>query len=79
MLRMRQRLKLKLGGMMIDKNMPIIEVAQKHPEILPVFQKYGLGCLGCMAAQFETLEQGLNAHGINVDSFMKDANEALNS
>ena len=62
---------------MIQKEMPIIEVAQKHPEVLPVFQKYGLGCLGCIAAQFETLEQGLNAHGIDVDKFLEDANNAL--
>jgi hybrid cluster-associated redox disulfide protein len=64
--------------MMIQKEMPIIEVAQKHPEVLPVFQKYGLGCLGCIAAQFETLEQGLNAHGIDVNKFLEDANNALN-
>ncbi|MCK9225127.1 MAG: DUF1858 domain-containing protein [Candidatus Muirbacterium halophilum] len=62
---------------MIQKEMPIIEVAQKHPEVLPVFQKYGLGCLGCIAAQFETLEQGLNAHGIDVNKFLEDANKAL--
>jgi len=62
---------------MITKETPIVEAAQKHPEILPVFQKYGLGCLGCMAAQFETVGQGLNAHGISVDAFLKDANEAI--
>ncbi|PLX15739.1 MAG: disulfide oxidoreductase [Candidatus Muiribacterium halophilum] len=62
---------------MIKKDTPIIEAAQNHPEIIPVFQKYGLGCLGCMAAQFETVEQGLNAHGISVEAFLKDANEAI--
>ncbi len=62
---------------MITKDMPIIQVAQDNPKVLPVFQKYGLGCLGCMAAQFETLEQGLNAHGIDVNKFLEDANKAL--
>ncbi|MFA5479996.1 MAG: DUF1858 domain-containing protein [Candidatus Muiribacteriota bacterium] len=62
---------------MIEKTMGIIDVAQKYPQTLPVFQKYGLGCLGCVAAQFETLEQGLSAHGIDVDQFISEANKAI--
>ena len=33
----------------------IIEAVQAHPEIMQVFADYGLGCIGCMAAQFETI------------------------
>ncbi|MGM0609417.1 MAG: DUF1858 domain-containing protein [Candidatus Muiribacteriota bacterium] len=62
---------------MITKDMPIIEVAKKHPDVIPVFQKFGLGCVGCVAAQFETIEQGLSAHGVDVDQFLKEANEAV--
>ena len=43
---------------MITKDTGIIEAVQNHPEILQVFAEYGLGCVGCMAARFETLEQG---------------------
>ena len=49
---------------MITKDTGIIEAVQNHPEILQVFAEYGLGCVGCMAARFETLEQGAAAHGI---------------
>ena len=37
----------------ITKDMGIIETVQQYPETLGVFQKYGLGCIGCGAAPFE--------------------------
>ena len=37
----------------ITKEMSIIDVVQQHPETLEVFQKFGLGCIGCAAARFE--------------------------
>ena len=33
----------------ITKDTGIIDAVQQHPEILEVFAKYGLGCVGCMA------------------------------
>ena len=42
----------------ITKDTGIIEAVQKHPQIIEIFQQYGLGCVGCMAAHFETIGQG---------------------
>ena len=36
----------------VTKDMGIIEIVQAHPEAAMVFQKYGMGCLGCAAARF---------------------------
>ena len=62
---------------MITKDTGIIEAVQNHPEILQVFAEYGLGCVGCMAARFETLEQGAAAHGIDIDELVVDLNKAI--
>ena len=62
---------------MITKDTGIIEAVQNHPEILQVFAEYGLGCVGCMAARFETLEQGAAAHGIDIDALVADWNKAI--
>ena len=62
---------------MITKDTGIIEAVQNHPEILQVFAEYGLGCVGCMAARFETLEQGAAAHGIDIDELVADLNRAI--
>ena len=60
---------------MITKDTGIIEAVQNHPEILQVFAEYGLGCVGCMAARFETLEQGAAAHGIDIEALVADLNK----
>ena len=62
---------------MITKDTGIIEAVQNHPEILQVFAEYGLGCVGCMAARFETMEQGAAAHGIDIEALVADLNKAI--
>ena len=60
---------------MITKEMSITEIVEKFPETTPVFFEHGMYCLGCMASQFESLEQGALAHGIDVDSLVADLNK----
>jgi hybrid cluster-associated redox disulfide protein len=62
---------------MITKEMTIMEAIQQYPETVPVLQSFNLGCLGCIAASGETLEQGLNAHGLNVDEVISKMNSAI--
>jgi len=71
-----QRLLLKMSKS-ITKDMGIQEIVTKHPETAEIFFKFGVHCLGCAAASFETLEQGANAHGIDVDAMVKEMNEVL--
>ncbi len=63
--------------MSITKEMNIIEVVNKYPSSVEVFQKYGMHCFGCMAARFENIEQGAGAHGIDVEKLIEDLNKAL--
>ncbi|MCX7991606.1 MAG: DUF1858 domain-containing protein [Proteobacteria bacterium] len=62
---------------MITKDMTFQEVVRKYPQTIQVFVRYGLGCIGCHAAQFENIEQGAMVHGINVDQLLKELNEAI--
>ena len=61
----------------ISKEMGIGEVVQKYPQTVEVFIGNGLGCIGCAAASYETIEQGAMAHGIDVDKLMKELNETV--
>ena len=61
----------------VTKEMNIMEIAQKHPESIEVFHRYGLGCLGCAAARFENLEAGARVHGFDADEMVKDINAAI--
>jgi hybrid cluster-associated redox disulfide protein len=63
----------------IQKDTPIAEVVEKHPETIKVFLKHGLMCFGCAIAQFENIEQGASAHGINLGALLRDLNAAVAS
>lgn len=62
---------------MITKDMIIAEVIQNHPQTVAVLKGLGIGCVGCIAGSSETLEQGLSAHGVDVDDVVKQMNEAI--
>jgi hybrid cluster-associated redox disulfide protein len=59
----------------ISKSMNLKDLLKSYPESARVFSAYGIGCLGCSMANYETIEQGIGAHGIDINEFMKDLNE----
>jgi len=61
----------------ITKEMTFFEVMKAYPQSVMVLRKHKLGCVGCMGAQNESLEQGANAHGIDADALLKDLNDAI--
>ena len=61
--------------MKITKDMNIIEVVQRYPDTMMVFMYAGMGCFGCHAAQFENIEEGALAHGIDPDKLVEALNE----
>ncbi|MBW2999242.1 DUF1858 domain-containing protein [Candidatus Woesearchaeota archaeon] len=61
----------------ITKEMSISEVVHSHPETVAVFMGHGMHCIGCAAAQFENIEQGAEAHGIDADKLVEDLNKAV--
>ena len=61
----------------ITKDIGIMELVQKSPQAVAVLQEYGMGCIGCAAAHFETVGEGAAAHGIDVDAMMEAINKAV--
>ena len=61
----------------ITKDMKIEEVLNKYPETGEIFMKHGFHCVGCMAASFESIEDGANSHKIDVDAFLEDLNKVI--
>ena len=61
----------------VTKEMGIMEIVQNYPESIEVFQKYGMGCIGCAAAHFENLEAGAKVHGFDADAMVADINAII--
>ena len=62
---------------MVTKDMNILEAVQKFPVIVQVFQKYVLGCVGCMVAAGETLGEGITSHGLDADALIAEMNKLI--
>ncbi len=60
---------------MIEKTMKIGELLEKSPEKAEILLNAGMHCLGCPAAQGETLEEACAVHGIDVDELVKELNK----
>ncbi len=58
----------------ITKEMSFIQAIQSHPKAAEVLARYDMGCIGCMGAAGETIEQGAIAHGVDVDKLIEELN-----
>ncbi|MEK7487893.1 MAG: DUF1858 domain-containing protein [Patescibacteria group bacterium] len=56
----------------ITKDSIISDVVLAHPETIAIFLQYGLHCVGCSMAQFDTIASGARSHGVNPEYIVKD-------
>ena len=64
----------------ITKEIPINDLINNHPDVIPVLMGYGLHCVGCSFASHDTLETGARMHGMNeeeVEMMIKDVNATI--
>ena len=65
----------------ITKKSNLGELVSKYPKLGKVLaEDYGLHCVGCMAASFDTLEQGMKIHGYDnkeVEKMIKELNKKM--
>jgi hybrid cluster-associated redox disulfide protein len=61
----------------VNSKMSFAEVIKQHPESAEVFSRHGMLCFGCPAAMMEKLEDGIKAHGQDVDEIVNEINEAI--
>lgn len=73
----KKKITKKIAKGKISKDMTISEVVAKYPKTIEIFLEHGMGCFGCGVAQFETVEQGAIAHGLNLKKLMTDLNKAV--
>ena len=58
----------------ITKEMTFAELIEYDSKTAMKLAQNGLFCGGCPMAQFETIENGAAAHGIDVDELLKELN-----
>ncbi|NLG84589.1 MAG: DUF1858 domain-containing protein [Firmicutes bacterium] len=58
--------------MTIDVDRPIAEILEKNPKAAEVFLRFGMHCLGCIAASGETVRQAAEVHGIDLEELQRE-------
>ncbi|MFH0868142.1 MAG: DUF1858 domain-containing protein [Candidatus Woesearchaeota archaeon] len=64
----------------ITKNTLIGEIVEKYPQAVETLMGFGLHCIGCHVAVFESLEDGFKAHGLSskeIEQAIKKLNEVI--
>ena len=64
----------------ITKEIPINDLINNHPDVIPVLMGYGLHCVGCSFASHDTLETGAKLHGFSeeeIEMMIKDVNMTI--
>lgn len=54
-----------------------MELLQNYPETADKLKAMGMGCSICMGAATETIEQGVKAHGLNLEKVLSELNECI--
>ncbi len=65
---------------MITKEMSMEQIITEYPDVIPLFFEYGLHCVNCGYAAYDTLEAGCRAHGMDdetIAELLKDLNELI--
>lgn len=59
---------------MITKDLTIGKIIRNNPEKIEVLMDFGLDCVGCLSARFETLEQASKVHGVDLEVLLYELN-----
>lgn len=63
----------------ITKDTNIMQAMEQNPMVSQIFAEYGIGCMGCMLAHAETIEDGLTGHGLTEEEIEQIINKINNS
>lgn len=58
-------------------DLPVATLMAYWPQIIPIFWKYHMLCIGCSLAAFDTLAQALDEHHIPVQPFLDECKTAV--
>jgi len=61
----------------INKEMIIADIIKVDMGLVPILMRSGMNCVGCPAAQHESLEQAASVHGMDCESLVEEMNVYL--
>ena len=55
----------------------IANLLARRGEVIPVFLRHRMSCVGCPMSRFETLQSATSIYGLDLDSFLAELEKAI--
>lgn len=65
-----------MSDKVITKDTLVSDIPEINPAAVDVLWNLGMGCIHCIMANQETLEEAAAVHGLDLEQLIKDLNEA---
>lgn len=59
---------------LINKNTTIVKILKNYPDKIEILMDFGLDCVGCLSAKYETLEEAAGVHGVDLEELIYELN-----
>ncbi len=64
-------------SMNLDPNLSLTELFQTWPQLIPVFLRHQMSCVGCSMTPFDTVKDAAYNYGLKVDDFLIELKETI--
>ncbi len=54
------------------------EVLEQYPQVIPVFLRHHMSCVGCSMSAFETLSSAAQIYHLSLDDFLTELRKEAN-
>lgn len=61
----------------LDLNMNVADLLNQRPEVIPVFLRHQMACVGCSMSSFETLGSAAKIYGLVPETFLDELRQAI--
>lgn len=55
----------------------VSDLVQLHPQVIPIFLRHQMACVGCNMSRFETLSEAARAYAIPEEQLLQDIKKCI--
>ncbi len=62
---------------LLNLNMCVSDLLKDWPQVIPVFMRHNMACVGCSMSSFETLGDAAKIYGMIPESFLAELKQVI--
>lgn len=53
------------------------DIVERHPQTISIFNRHGLGCVGCYISSFHTIADSAREYAVHIEPLLNDLNRVV--